>query len=430
MTSLARTILTTLLALATAAALFLVGGSSINGCLWDSDTLRTEATGAPGLVETIVGRFDRYPPLYYEMRLERVATELDADPTDHSKNLAAYDDAGVACDRLGRHDEAIEWMSRKRTALDALPASEERTEHEYRYLANLGTFHAHRWIAAGADRSDMADIERARDLIAQAIELNPDAHFGRERYQLMALEWILEPTHVESAWPYELTSIIEAGLTPDDGWHGRSYNDILADAGYADAPEGFAGLVALGNGWHSFDVFHALALALQDRRDSSLAYLAWLRAEEIARSGGGTLHPDMDLRDFDAGEHPYHLDGSDQPPVEAFYTKARAEADAWHAARTQYIMARLERGEHPDTHPGFFAAWVEPSSMPALPNGLFGLQGTRLTMAAIFAVVLGVPAILIILAIAIPILLARRNRRRAAAAGPENPAPTSTTTIS
>lgn len=425
MTTTARTSLTTLLALATAAALFLVGGSSINGCLWDSDTLRTEANGAPGLVETIVGRFDRYPPLYYEMRLERVATELDADPTDHPKNLAAYDDAGVACDRLGRHDEAIEWMSGKRTALDALPASEERTEHEYRYLANLGTFHAHRWIAAGADRSDMADIEVARDLIARAIELNPDAHFGRERYQLMALAWILEPTGTDDGrYPFgPYTSILDR-IHFDDGWPGVSYNNALADAGYADAPEGFAGLVALGNGWHSFDVFHALALALQDRRDSSLAYLAWLRAEEIARSGGGTLHPDMDLAGFDAAEHPYHLDGSDQPPVEAFYTKARAEADAWHAARTAYITTRLEQGQHPDTHPDFFDAWAEPSSMPAMPNGLFGLQGTRLTMAAIFAVVLGVPAILVILAIAIPICLVRRNRRRAAADGPERPAPT------
>ncbi len=132
----------------------------------------------------------------------------------------------------------------------------------------------------------------------------------------------------------------------------------------------------------------------------------------------------MDLSTFDAAEHPYHLDGSDQPPVEAFYTKARAEADAWHAARTAYITTRLEQGRHPDTHPGFFDAWAEPSSMPALPNGLFGLQGTRLTMATILAVVLGVPAILVILAIAIPICLARRNRRRAAADGPERPAPT------
>ncbi|MEQ9094793.1 MAG: hypothetical protein RIE32_00865 [Phycisphaerales bacterium] len=428
MTTTARTSLTTLLALATAAALFLVGGSSTNGCLWDSDTLRTEATGAPGMVETIVGRFDRYPPLYYEMRLERVATELDADPTDHPKNLAAYDDAGVACDRLGRHDEAIEWMSKKRTALDALPASEERTEHEYRYLANLGTFHAHRWIAAGADRSDMADIERARDLIAQAIELNPDAHFGRERYQLMALAWILEPTHVESAWPYELTSIIEAGLTPDDGWHGRSYNDILADAGYADAPEGFAGLVALGNGWNSFDVFHALALALQDRRDSSLAYLAWLRAEEIAGSGGGTLHPDMDLSTFDAGEHPYHLNTLE--PVEAFYKKARAEADAWHQARTAYITTRLEQGQHPDTHPDFFAAWVEPSSMPALPDGFFGLGGHDAQIAQAALVAVGVLLFLLASPIALVVWHDRRiKRRRAAAAGPENPAPTSTTTI-
>lgn len=407
-----RTTITALFLVATAAALFLAGGSSRHGCLWDSDTLRTEATGAPGMVETIVGRFDRYPPLYYEMRLERVAKELEADPTDHLDNLAAYDDAGVACDRLGRSDEAIAWMARKRAALDATPDSEAKTDHEYRYLANLGTFHAHRWISSGADRADLTDIQRARDLIDQAIQLNPNAHFGRERYQLMALDWILEPTHAESAWPYELTSIIEAGLTSDDGWHGRSYHNTLVDLGYGDAPEGFAGLVSLGNGWNSFDVFHALALALQDRRDSSLAYLAWLRAEEIVQSGGGTLHPEMDLSGFDPAEHPYHLNNLE--PVEAFYTKARAEADSWHTARTAYITTRLEQGQHPDTHPDFFAAWVEPSSMPTMPNGVLGLQGSALTLVVGLAILLALPAIFVAMAVAFTLWLLRRRKRRRA----------------
>lgn len=379
-----------------------------NACLWDSDTLRAEAAGAPGMVETIVGRFDRYPPLYYQMRLERVTKVLETDST----NLAAYDDAGVACDRLGRYDEAVAWMAKKRTTLDGLPDSAEKTEHEYRYLANLGTFHAHRWIKNGADRSDLTDIQRARDLIDQAITLNPDAHFGRERYQLMALEWILEPTPVELAWPYELSSIIEARLTTDDGWYGRSYNNVLSELGYADAPEGFAGLVALGNGWNSFDVFHALALALQDRRDSSLAYLAWLRAEEIVRTGGGTLHPDMKVAGFEAEAHPDHLNRRE--PVKTFFTEARAEADAWHAARTAYITERLEQGEHPDTHPDFFAAWVEPSSMPAMPNGFFGLQGNALTLVLGLVVLLVLPAIFLAMAVAFTLwLLGLRKRRRA-----------------
>jgi len=77
-------------------------------------------------------------------------------------------------------------MARKRERLDQSPDA----EHEYRYLANLGTFHAHRWIGNGGDRESLSDLEIAADLIRRAIELNPDAHFGRERYQLLAIEWL------------------------------------------------------------------------------------------------------------------------------------------------------------------------------------------------------------------------------------------------
>lgn len=413
-----RTAITSIFALATAAALFLVGGSAHNGCLWDSDTLRAEAAGAPGMVETIVGRFDRFPPLYYEMRLERAAADIARDPAD----LAAYDDAAVSCDRLGLYDEAIAWMARKRVALDVIPSAapdaDVRGDHEYRYLANLGTFHIHRWLANGADRSTMADVERSRDLIDQAITLNPDAHFGRERYQLMAIDWILEPTGIhDGRYPFGFYTSILDRIHFDDGWPGVSYNNALTDAGYADAPEGFAGLVALGNGWNSFDVFHALALSLQDRRDSSLAYLAWLRAEEILSQGGDTLHPEMDLSDFDPSEHPYHLDTL--APVESFYTEARAEADAWHAARTAYVTARLEQGQHPDTHPEFFAAWVEPSSMPAMPNGFFGLGGHHATIAQVALILGGLLLLLLSGFLALCVWLFRRHR----AARPTTPGP-------
>ena len=56
-------------------------------------------------------------------------------------DLTAYDDAGVACDRLDRDDEAIGWMDRKRQRLEALEAQgKPDNEHRYRYLANVGTF--------------------------------------------------------------------------------------------------------------------------------------------------------------------------------------------------------------------------------------------------------------------------------------------------
>ncbi|XHC24922.1 MAG: hypothetical protein ACFHWZ_08195 [Phycisphaerales bacterium] len=168
----------TLLNLALGAALVLLTAKAVLACFWDRDTLAQEAAGLPGVVEVLLGRIDRWPPEYYAMRLERVTKELEADPT----NLALYDDAAVASDRLKRYDEAIEWMAGKRAVLDTLPEnSAERIEHEYRYLANLGTHHAHRWIANGGSAADLTDLERAIELIRAAIDLNPDAHFGARR---------------------------------------------------------------------------------------------------------------------------------------------------------------------------------------------------------------------------------------------------------
>jgi len=51
-----------------------------HACLWDRDTLAAEARGLPGITEVITGRFDRFPAFFYEMRLERVAAEVEADP--------------------------------------------------------------------------------------------------------------------------------------------------------------------------------------------------------------------------------------------------------------------------------------------------------------------------------------------------------------
>lgn len=90
-----------------------------NACLWDDDTLETEARGVPDAVRVITGRFERNPDLYYEMRLARVTKQLGSTP----EKLELSDDAGVACDRLHRDDKAIAWMTKKRAQLDKLRAS-------------------------------------------------------------------------------------------------------------------------------------------------------------------------------------------------------------------------------------------------------------------------------------------------------------------
>src|SRR3954469_5414044 len=114
----------------TALALLLGLPLSVAACLWDRDTPVDEAKGMPEVVAVLTGRFERNPPLFHEMRLARVTARLE----DHPEDLDAYDDAGVACDRLGRGDEAIAWMEKKRARLDKLDASRpELKEQRYRY---------------------------------------------------------------------------------------------------------------------------------------------------------------------------------------------------------------------------------------------------------------------------------------------------------
>jgi hypothetical protein len=105
-------------AIAALVVVVVLGGGRLRACLWDSDTVATEAQGLADVIRAISGRFERNPPLYYEMRLEFSTRKVKANADD----LEAYDDAGVACDRLGRGDEAIVWVERKRARLDAIEA--------------------------------------------------------------------------------------------------------------------------------------------------------------------------------------------------------------------------------------------------------------------------------------------------------------------
>ena len=348
----------------TAIALLLAFPLTLAACLWDRDTPADEAKGLPDVVAVITGRFPRNPPLYYQMRLERVTAQLKTHPDD----LAAYDDAGVACDRLGRGDEAIAWMDKKKQQLDRLdPKSPDLKEHRYRYHANLGTFLAHCWVRQGGDRSKLDDVKRSRDEIAAAIAINPNAHFGREKYQLKVIEWIIDPP--SSAGDQYLPNLL--GLDPQP--LGEMEDPKTAD----DAVRGLAGLVVLGNAWESVDIFHALNVALKhdtlgftrdrDGGRNSLAYLAWLRCHELIDAGKNSMLPDAPKGAALKGRlpRPDFVDGDGF--LDPAFAKLRAEADAWQKARTAFMLERLNAARHPDTDREFWKGYVE-SPAPSLPG--------------------------------------------------------------
>jgi hypothetical protein len=101
---------------------------------------------------------------------------------------------------LGRSGEAIRWIELKRKQLAPFSAKDKPLrEHWYRYYANGGTFWAHRWIRNGANRAKINEMKTAASMIKRAIQMKPNAHFGREKYQLKAMQWIISPPPVKSS---------------------------------------------------------------------------------------------------------------------------------------------------------------------------------------------------------------------------------------
>jgi MYXO-CTERM domain-containing protein len=349
----------------------LTQGRRAEACLWDSDTLEQEAAGAPSVVVALVGGFAINPPKYYAMRLARVGEALTKTPDE----LALYDDVAVASDRIGKHDEAIEWMVKKHAALKRLgvsPTAAGKPNHWYRYHANRGTFHAHRWLHASAKVDESDDLKRAHELIGKAIADNPDAHFGREKYQHKALAWLL----AKPVMPKEEYAPIPTFIAVDaNKLHSLSDNTNLADEGLADAVAGIAGLITLGAAWNSFDVTAALAVALAADGKHSLLHMALLRCREIVGADGGSLIAGAPKGAALVDRLPSaHLQSPET--VDKQFAALRRDAKAWNQRRTTYLSTRLERGEHPDTAKDFWAAFDgDPHHMGKKGEPIKGLPG-------------------------------------------------------
>jgi len=146
------------------AAMFLA--SFAFGCMWDSDTLLQERSRFPDTLELITGKFLRHSVDFYQWRIRDRLQKISNDPYD----LASYDDLAVAYDKTGQHQQAIDTMLEK----------DKRKPGLYETEANLGTFYIH----AG-------QLEKGLEHIGRAIEINPDAHFGREKYQKLFVEYVL-----------------------------------------------------------------------------------------------------------------------------------------------------------------------------------------------------------------------------------------------
>jgi tetratricopeptide (TPR) repeat protein len=136
-------------------------------CLWDSDTLATESARFPNVAGIMAGVFPRHSKEYHVWRIQQKQPLVESGKAGASD----YDDLAVSQHKLGDHKAAIATMM----------AKEQKVSGLYETYSNLGTF----YIYAG-------ELSVAQKWIEKALAINPNAHFGREKYQRWLVMWLRE----------------------------------------------------------------------------------------------------------------------------------------------------------------------------------------------------------------------------------------------
>jgi tetratricopeptide (TPR) repeat protein len=175
--------------------LFVFVPTLAHACIWDADTLADERKAKPALADLILNETPARPdPKPFR---ERIA-KLKAEPRENDP--AWWSDLAGAHLRLGEAAEAAK-------ILEPLVS---KFPNDYGIHANLGT--AYHLLGRYAD----AERHIARDL-----EINPEAHFGLEKYHLALLRYLNRDAEFQKEHVY-----LEAwsdSLSDDDAFSFPSY---------------------------------------------------------------------------------------------------------------------------------------------------------------------------------------------------------------
>lgn len=323
--------------------LLLLLPSPARACMWDSDTLDDEVRGLPEAYTLVVtDRWFRHGDAYYRHRVATLPARIEATPGD----LDLYDDLAVAHERLGDRVAAIAVMDRKLARLATAPDRDQ----EYRAWANRGTFLAH----AGRFDEALVDLEKA-------LALNPDAHFGRERFQVMAIRYVKAAKEDPTLWEREnFLSFqgvrIEGGILVSR--KARSYDGTdRLEAGEGSPPimvkatvayTAVVGMLRFG-GLEGAELWRTLGdlvlVGVSDSGHYGDLHLAWWCYRRAIEKG----HPAADRLRASLVALDDHWSGSSMSdrPTETTYLAMRASASRWQEAFHRAEEAALARGEDP-----------------------------------------------------------------------------------
>ena len=294
--------------------------SSAVACYNDIDTNLTELRDNLDVTKAIIGRFTIYPDAYYKKRIEIQSAILKKDPN----NLEAYDNISVAYDRIGDGDSALKWIREKRKHLVNAPK-----QQLYSTEANEGTFLIVRWIR-GHKPGDLTDAIESEKHIAKALEINPNAHFGREFAQL-----------------YCIRAMIQCGK--DKNWM-TTFSDALikiADRDQIDHKKlryGIAGMMVLGAAWNVPPLIQAIANLVPE--ETQIVNLCTYRLNFVIPEGDHDDYPIVEVKNVNSNE------------ISVIHQLA-SNGDEFQAHRQKWVLDQVAKGKHPDTHPDFWKGFVD-----------------------------------------------------------------------
>jgi len=397
-----------------AAALALVAGLLVPSvgfaCLWDYDTIKMERTRFPGTLELITGKFLRHSPEFYQWRIANRLRRLEADPS----NAALLDDLAAAYDKTGQHGKAIE--------------TAEKTErlHPGRYetAANLGTFYFH----AGKLKEGLPHIDRA-------LAINPDAHFGREKYQKVLAEYVIKQrnggplklplANVQVSGSARTDKIDEYSHTTSntfaDFLRPKDSVEPVARAEVEAAVKGIAGMMKFGK--HDAPVLlEALGVLLVHREydidhdAKQLAARAFLRASyEVPEESVRVPYRRMAARAVAQQLPPQGVqrEGDDMlARVERDFQKELEEGRAWYADLRERELSWIRDGKDPEVEfDTLYEAEPEVSGMD-VRDPLLSVRDRQKIAAVAVAVFVGAISLAVVLgAVACVVIVVRMKWR-------------------
>lgn len=334
-----------------------VCASHSSACIWDNDTLRDEMRGLPGVAEVLAGKFEKRSEYFYRDRVSRTERWL----VDHLEDQNAIDNLAVALFRIGEFDRAVEVLRDK----------EKRFPDQYTTASNLATFQMLRGESASAI-----------SLLEKALRINPDAHFGREEYQLKLARFLVanttQPADMRVRDFLGQSAFGDATRRPstnpidseDYEPTGRGFKGgvNLSEANREKAIAAIVGMIRFGTE-ESPDLYYALGNLLAQRGedrgfnvgDKHLAIRAYLRAIELK-------HPQAEKIRRLAEVLSQQIEGEEDLELHvAEFAKERVAGQAWAQAYMDFADQLIRDGKDPDLEANY-APFYEKHGVAVVPN--------------------------------------------------------------